>query len=159
MQTMDREEIIFKTSQRAKSRGFRGESPGILVVGGGNPRGNLGCKWNENPRGNSGEIFKSKLRMRGKVPQTCKHFNSPKNDIKSSLGYFHRTVILTMSLNCILKFLRETRGKFPRGNIPRDSTGKGGGNIHIENSPSFPLHFRREIMRKFPRGWSPGIPP
>ena len=30
--------------QWAKSRGFRGESPGILVVGGGNPRGNLGSK-------------------------------------------------------------------------------------------------------------------
>ena len=24
-------------AQRAKSRGFRGESPGIVVVGGGNP--------------------------------------------------------------------------------------------------------------------------
>ena len=45
-----------------------------------------------------------------------------------------------------------------------DSTGKGGGNLHIENSLSFPLHFRREIMWKleFPhksawkfggRGW------
>ena len=29
--------------------------------------------------------------MRGNFPQTCKHFNSPKNDIKSSLGYFHIT--------------------------------------------------------------------
>ena len=90
--------------------------------------------------------------MRGKFPQTFKHFNSPKNDIKSSLGYFHITGTLPMSLNCILKFLREAQGKFPRGNIPRDSTGKGGGNIHIENSPSFPLNFRREIMRKFPQG-------
>ena len=44
-----------------------------------------------------------------------------------------------MSLNCILKFLREARGKFPHGNIPRDSTGKGGGNIHIENSLHFPF--------------------
>ena len=90
--------------------------------------------------------------MRGKFPQTCKHFNSPKNDIKSSLGYFHITGKLPMSLNCILEFLREVQGKFPRGNIPRDSTGKGGGNLHIENSPLFPLHFRREIMWKFPQG-------
>ena len=90
--------------------------------------------------------------MNGKFPQTCKHFNSPKDDIKSSLGYFHITGTLPMSLNCILKFLREALGKFPHGNIPRDSTGKGGGNIHIENSPSFPLNFRREIMRKFPQG-------
>ena len=96
--------------------------------------------------------------MRGKFPQTFKHFNSPNNDIKSWLGYFHITGTLPMSFNCILKFLRETRGKFPRGNIPRDSTGKGGGNIHIENSPPFPLNFHREIMRKFPQGWSPGIP-
>ena len=44
-------------TQQAKTSGFRGESPGIMVVGGGNPRGNLGCKWNENPHGNSGENF------------------------------------------------------------------------------------------------------
>ena len=63
-----------------------------------------------------------------------------------------------MSSNCVLKFLREARGKFPHGNIPRESTGKGGGNIHKESSPSFPLNFRREIMRKSAwksggRGW------
>ena len=62
-----------------------------------------------------------------------------------------------MSLNCILKFLREAGGKFPRGNIPRDSTGKGGGNIHI------PLHcpfisagkpwgnFRKDDPLEFPQ--------
>ena len=83
--------------------------------------------------------------MRGKFPQTCKHFNSPKNDIKSSLGYFHITGTLPMSLNFILKFLREARGKFRRGNIPRDSTGKVGGNIHVENSPSFPRGNHAEI--------------
>ena len=57
------------TTQRAKSRGFRGESPGILVVGGGNPRGNLGCKWNENPRRNSGEIFKLGLKWEESFPK------------------------------------------------------------------------------------------
>ena len=31
-------------TQRAKSRGFHRESPGIVAVGGGNPRGDLGCK-------------------------------------------------------------------------------------------------------------------
>ena len=31
-------------SQRAKSRGFSGGSPRLVVFGGGNPRGNLGCK-------------------------------------------------------------------------------------------------------------------
>ena len=103
-------------------------------------------------------IFLNRVEMRGKFHQTCKQFGSPKNDIKSSLGYFHIIEIPPVSLNCILKFLREARGKFPRGNIPRDSTGKGSGNIHIENSPSFLLHFRREIMRKFPQGLSPGIP-
>ena len=90
--------------------------------------------------------------MRGKFPLACKHFNSPKNVIDSSLGYFHVAWILPMSLNCILKVLGETRGKFPRGNIPTGSTGKGGGNIHIENVSSFPLNFCREIMRKFPQG-------
>ena len=90
--------------------------------------------------------------MRGKYPQTFKHFNSPKNDIKSSLGYFYITGTHPMSLNCNFKFLREARGKFLLGNIPTDSTGKGGGNIHIEISPTFPLNFRREIMRKFSPG-------
>ena len=33
--------------------------------------------------------------------------------------------------------MRETRGRFPRGNIPGDSTGKGAGNIQLKNSPSF----------------------
>ena len=50
-------------------------------------------------------------------------------------------------------------GKFLCGNILRDSEGKGGGNILIENSPPFLLHFYGETMRKFPRGWSPEIPP
>ena len=96
--------------------------------------------------------------MSGKFPQTCKHFNSPKDDIKSLLGYFHISGTFPMSLNCILKFLREVRGKFPCGNIPRVSTAEGGGNIHIENSLSFPLNFRTEIMRKFPQGWSLELP-
>ena len=33
--------------------------------------------------------FQIGVKMSGKFPKTCKHFNSPKNDIKSSLGYFH----------------------------------------------------------------------
>ena len=43
-----------------------------------------------------------------------------------------------MSLYCILKFGGESQGKFPRGHIPRDSTGKYGGNIHIEKFPLIP---------------------
>ena len=89
---------------------------------------------------------------------TWKHSSSPKNEIKSSLGYFHVTGTFPITLNWILEFLREARGKFLRGNIPRDSTGKEWGNIHTENSPSFPLNSCREIMRKFP-GMIPGIPP
>ena len=144
------------TSQQAKSCGFCGESPGMVVFGGGNPRGNLGCKWNENTRKFRGNSYIG-VEMRGKFPQTCKNFNSPKNDIEWSLGYFQTTGTLPMSLNRILQF----GGKHERNfhvNIPRDSTGKGGRNFHIENSPSFLLNFHREIMRKFPQGWSPGIP-
>ena len=33
--------------------------------------------------------FQILVEMRGMFSQTCKHFNSPKKDIKSSLGYFH----------------------------------------------------------------------
>ena len=44
-------------------------------------------------------------------------------------------------------------------NILGDSLGKRGGNIHIENSPLSLLNFHREYMRKFPRGWSPEVPP
>ena len=89
--------------------------------------------------------------MRGKFPKTCKHFNSPKNDIKSPLGYFHITETLPFSINCILKFLREAQGKFPRGNIPRDSSGNGVGNIYLQISLHFPFIYA-EIMRKFPTG-------
>ena len=40
--------------------------------------------------------FQIKVEMRGKFPRTCKHFNSPKNEIKSSPGYFHLTGTLPM---------------------------------------------------------------
>ena len=62
-----------------------------------------------------------------------------------------------------LEILRDISGKY-EGNFHleiscRDSIGKGG-NIHIENSPSFPLNFRVEIWgtrMACPLG-SPGIP-
>ena len=44
-------------------------SLGIVVVGEGNPHGNLGCKWNENLCGNEGEIFKSGLIWEGGFPK------------------------------------------------------------------------------------------
>ena len=84
-------------------------------------------------------IFLNRVEMRGKFHQTCKQFGSPKNDIKSSLGYFHIIEIPPVSLNCILKFLREARGKIPRGNIPRD--------------------FHRERKRKYPHRKFPFISP
>ena len=102
-----------------------GESLGIVVVQGGNPRGNLGCKWNENPR-------RKELKWEGNFP---KPVNILIHHKMTSLGYEHITGTRPMSLNCILKFLREAGGKFPHGKIPRDSTGKGGGLIHVENSP------------------------
>ena len=63
-----------------------------------------------------------------------------------------------MSLNFIVNFLREARGKFPRGNIPRDSTGKRGRNIHIENSPSFPQGNYEDNPLEFPHksAWKSG---
>ena len=77
--------------------------------------------------------------MRGKFPQTCKHFNSPNNDIKSSLGYFHITGTLPMSLNCILKFLREARGKYPQG-------------FHWERRRKYPHRKFPFISPEFPHG-------
>ena len=114
--------------------------PGMVVVGGGNPRGNLGYKWNENPHRNSGEIFKPRLKWEGSFPKPVNILTYQKYDIKSSLGYFHITGSWDPAYVMKMHFesLREARGKFPRGNIPRDSTGKGGRNIHIENSPEFP---------------------
>ena len=80
-------------------------------------------------------------------PQTCKHFYSPKkNDIKSSLEYFHITWTLPMSLNCDSKFFRQARGKFPHGDITKDFTGKGGGNIYREISPSFPQGWSNKLI-------------
>ena len=104
------------------------------------------------PQGNS-EEFSNLCWDEREVSPNLQHINSPKNDIKSSLGYFLSTGTLPMSLYCILKIW----GKFPCGNTLSDSIGKGCGNIHIENSPLFLLNFRTEIMRKFLRGWSPGI--
>ena len=53
---------LLAISQRAKSWGFCEKSPGMVDVGRGNSRVNLGCKWNENPRRNSREIFISGLK-------------------------------------------------------------------------------------------------
>ena len=85
---------------------------------------------------------------------------------------FHITWTLSMSLNCILKFLKEAGGQFPCGNIPRDSTRNGGGITLIGSSPAFPWifagkswgNFRTDDPLKFPhksvgktggRGWLP----
>ena len=40
--------------------------------------------------------FEITVEMRGKFPQTWIHINSPKNDFKSSLEYFHITGTLPM---------------------------------------------------------------
>ena len=83
--------------------------------------------------------------MRGKFSQTCKHFNSPKNDIKSSLGYFQQTGTLPMPFYCLLKFWRKHEG-----------------NSHVEISPGIPQGKEAEISTwKIPlylsksrgRGW------
>ena len=79
--------------------------------------------------------------MRGKFPQTVKHFNSPKNDVKSSLGYFQITGTLPMSLNCILKNLRKARVKFPAEISPGIPQGKEAETPHSKFpfiSPEFP---------------------
>ena len=60
--------------------------------------------------------------MRGRFPQTCKHFISPKNDIKSSLECFHITETLPMSLNCI--FLGKHEGNFHTDISPGISRGQ-----------------------------------
>mgnify|MGYP001796560469 CR=1 FL=1 len=39
---------------------------------------------------------------------------------------------------------------------PQGFCGESGRNIHTENSPLFLRNFHREIMQKFPCGWSPG---
>ena len=71
--------------------------------------------------------FRIRVEMRGKFPQTCKNVNSPKNDIKSSLGYFH----ITGTYKIILHF------KILRGNTREISTWK------------HPQGFFRERRRKY----------
>ena len=85
--------------------------------------------------------------MRGKFPQTCKPYSSPKNDIKSSLGYFHITGTFPRSFNCIFLIFREARENFH----VEISPGKGGVNIHIETSPSFPQGNYEEISAGIPQ--------
>ena len=71
--------------------------------------------------------FQIGVEMRGKFPRSCKHYNSPKNDIKPSLGYFHTTGT-PMPLYCILKFW-----------------GKQEGNFHVEISPGIQQGKEAEI--------------
>ena len=99
--------------------------------------------------------FKIGVEMRGKFPITCKHFNSPKIDIKSSLGYFHTTVGPFQCHYIAIWILRETRVKFPHGNIPGDSRGKGGGDILVENSPLISPKFPRWTYEEFSTGMIP----
>ena len=86
--------------------------------------------------------FKIGVEMRGKFPITCKHFNSPKIDIKSSLGYFHTTGTISMSLYCNLNFegnkSKISTWKYPRG-FQRERRGR-------YTRRKFPL-----ISPKFPR--------
>ena len=144
-------------SQQVKSHGFCGESPGIVVFGGGNPCGNLDCKWNENSRWNSGEVFKSGLKWEGSFPQPVNiliHQRMTSNhhlDIFTQLGPFlcHYIAFWNFESNtreistCKYSqgFQRESRRKCPHRKFP-----------------SFPPNLCREIMRKFLQGWSPGIP-
>ena len=43
--------------------------------------------------------FSNRVKMRVKFPQTCKHFKSPKSDMKSSMGYFQITGNFPMLLS------------------------------------------------------------
>ena len=145
-------------SQREKSRGFCEESPGIVVVGGGNPRGNLGCKWNKNPHGNSGEILKSELKWEGSFPKPVNiliHQRMTSNcewDIFTSLEPFLCHYV------AFWNFSGKHRGDFHVEISPGIPQGKEAIYPH-KNSPSFPPNFCGEIMRIFPQEWSPGIPP
>ena len=102
---------------------------------------------------------KFRVEMRGKFPWCCKPSNSPKNWHYNITWIFFHNWDPLYGLLWHFEILREIWGKFPCGNIPGDSLGKRGGNIHRENSHLFLPNFCREIMRKFPRGWSPEIPP
>ena len=145
---------IYIYTLRAKSRRFHEESLGIVVVGGGNPRGNLGCKWNENPRGNSGEIFKLRLKWDPKPVTIFIHQRMTSNH--HSLGYIHITETLPMSLIKLhFKFFegstrevstrkypqgfhRERRRQYPHRKFPFISAGKSWRNFRREDPPEFP---------------------
>ena len=107
-------------------------------------------------------LLKFRFEMRGKFPWICKPFNSPKNWHSNIIGIFFRNWDPLYGLLWHSEILREIWGKFPCGNIPGDSLGKIGGNIHIENSPSFLLDFCRgnyEEISKAMIPWnSPIIP-
>ena len=109
-----------------------------------------------------GISFKSSLKWAGSYPKLVNYLIHQQRmtwnhhrDIFTPLGPFRHTYIAFWSFE---GNKGELRGKSPCENILRDSIGKGGGNIHVENSSSFPLNFHGEIRRKFPEGWSPDIP-
>ena len=128
----------------------------MVVVGGGNPCGNLGFKWNENPRGKSGS-FQSRVEMRGNFPQPCKHFNSPKIDNEWSLGYFHTLEPFLCHYITFWNF-EGNRRKISMWEYPQ-----GFNRIRRLKYPHRKFYFIspkfcRKIMRKFPQGWSLEIP-
>ena len=96
----------------------------------------------------------SGLKWEGNFPDPVNLPIHQRIDIKTSLGYLFTTGTLCMAFYDTLKF--------PCRNIPGDFLGKIGGNIHIENSPSFLLDFCRgnyEEISKAMIPWnSPIIP-
>ena len=120
----------------------------MVVVGGGIPRQNLGCRWYKNQN--------SWL----KLEEVPKPVNILINQWMTSNHHWDIFTFYGMILH--FEILKETWRKFPCGSIHvkilRDSVGKGGEILHMQNSPLLFLNFRREIMRKFPQGRSAGIP-
>ena len=121
-------------SQRAKTCGFCGESLGMVVVGGGNPRKKI---WVVSETRILVEI-QGKYTNRGLKWEGS--FLKPLNiliHIRMTLNHhldIFKSATLPMSLYCILKFWGETQGKHPQG-------------------------FHRERRRKYPHRKFPFISP
>ena len=138
--------LVASRPLRAKSRKFCGNSWGLwLLVEG--IHTDIWVVSETKIHAENGGNFQIGVEMRGKFPQICKLFYSPKNDIKSSLGYFHTTGTLPMSLYCILKFEGKLEGNIPMG-FPRERRRRY---PHRKFPFIFP-NFLREIVRRFHQG-------
>ena len=93
----------------------------MVVVGGGNLRGNLGCNWTRIHAEIQGKFLNHGWNEM-EVSPNLETFWFTKKWHQKNTGIFLHNWDPSYVIKFHFEILREARGKFPRWNIPRDST-------------------------------------